>query len=43
MKRQIIVDHMDEASKKVLASFLEELNPELWMRSEEQLRQDLFV
>lgn len=43
MKRQIIVDHMDETSKKVLASFLEELNPELWMRSEEQLRQDLFV
>lgn len=43
MKRQIIVDHMDEASKKVLASFLEELNPELWIRSEEQLRQDLFV
>ncbi|POZ58175.1 hypothetical protein LYSIN_02959 [Lysinibacillus sphaericus] len=43
MKRQIIVNHMDEASKKVLASFLEELNPELWMRSEEQLRQDLFV
>jgi len=43
MKRQILVDHMDEASKKVLASFLEELNPELWGRSEEQLRQDLFV
>jgi len=43
MKRQILVDHMDEASKKVLASFLEELNPELWERSEEQLRQDLFV
>jgi len=43
MKRQILVDHMDEASKKVLASFLEELNPDLWGRSEEQLRQDLFV
>jgi len=43
MKRQILVDHMDEASKKVLASFLKELNPELWDRSEEQLRQDLFV
>ncbi|MEK5330067.1 YwhD family protein [Lysinibacillus sp. FSL W8-0992] len=43
MKRQIIVDHMDEASKKVLASFLAELNPELWERSDNQLRQDLFV
>ncbi|MFF2178634.1 YwhD family protein [Lysinibacillus sp. NPDC058147] len=43
MKRHIIVEHMDARSKKVLASFLEELNPELWARSEEQLRQDLFV
>lgn len=43
MKRHIIVEHMDEPSKKVLASFLEELNPDLWARSEEQLRQDLFV
>ncbi|MET4563269.1 YwhD family protein [Lysinibacillus parviboronicapiens] len=43
MKRHIIVEHMDTPSKKILASFLEELNPELWVRSEEQLRQDLFV
>ncbi|KOP77890.1 hypothetical protein AMS59_14735 [Lysinibacillus sp. FJAT-14745] len=43
MKRHIIVEHMDAPSKKVLSSFLEELNPELWARSEEQLRQDLFV
>lgn len=43
MKRQIIVEHMDAQSKKVLATFLEQLNPELWKRSEEQLRQDLFV
>jgi len=43
MKRHIIVEHMDTPSKKVLASFLEELNPDLWARSEEQLRQDLFV
>ncbi len=42
MKRQIIVEHMDAPSKKVLASFLKELNPDLWARSEEQLRQDLF-
>ncbi|KPN97736.1 YwhD family protein [Lysinibacillus sp. ZYM-1] len=43
MKRHIIVEHMDTPSKKVLATFLEQLNPELWARSEEQLRQDLFV
>ncbi|MFB7158375.1 YwhD family protein [Lysinibacillus sp. NPDC056232] len=43
MKRHIIVEHMDAPSKKVLASFLEELNPDLWAHSEEQLRQDLFV
>lgn len=43
MKRHIIVEHMDAPSKKVLASFLKQLNPELWKRSEEQLRQDLFV
>ena len=43
MKRQIIVEHMDAPSKKVLATFLEQLNPDLWGRSDEQLRQDLFV
>lgn len=43
MKRHIIVEHMDAPSKKVLASFLKQLNPELWESSEEQLRQDLFV
>ncbi|MEQ6356196.1 YwhD family protein [Lysinibacillus sp. M3] len=43
MKRHIIVEHMDAPSKKVLASFLGELNPDLWARSEEQLRQGLFV
>ncbi|MCS5501969.1 YwhD family protein [Lysinibacillus sp. A4] len=43
MKRHIIVEHMDAPSKKVLASFLKQLNPELWERSEEQLSQDLFV
>ncbi|MDM5231665.1 YwhD family protein [Lysinibacillus pakistanensis] len=43
MKRHIIVNHMDAPSKKVLASFLEVLNPDLWARSEEQLRQDLFA
>lgn len=43
MKRHIIVEHMDAPSKKVLATFLEQLNPDLWGRSGEQLRQDLFV
>ncbi|WP_336636598.1 YwhD family protein [Lysinibacillus fusiformis] len=43
MKRHIIVEHMDTPSKKVLATFLEQLNPDLWERSSEQLRQDLFV
>ncbi|WP_068985250.1 MULTISPECIES: YwhD family protein [Lysinibacillus] len=43
MKRHIIVEHMDAPSKKVLASFLAELNPDLWARSEDQLRQDLFA
>lgn len=43
MKRYIIVEHMDIPSKKVLATFLEQLNPDLWERSSEQLRQDLFV
>ncbi|WP_312144458.1 YwhD family protein [Lysinibacillus capsici] len=43
MKRHIIVEHMDTPSKKVLAAFLEQLNPDLWERSSEQLRQDLFV
>jgi len=43
MKRHIIVEHMDIPSKKVLATFLEQLNPDLWERSSEQLRQDLFV
>lgn len=43
MKRHIIVEHMDTPSKQVLATFLEQLNPDLWKRSSEQLRQDLFV
>lgn len=41
MKRQIIVDHMDDVSKKVLADFLQQHNSELWQRSEEKLRNDL--
>lgn len=43
MKRHIIVEHMDDSSKKVLQDFLEGHNPEMWKRSVEQLRQDLSV
>lgn len=43
MKRHIIVEHMDQPSKKVLRDFLEGHNPEMWKRSAEQLRQDLNV
>lgn len=41
MKRKIIVDHMDESSKRVLGEYLKSHNPELWERSEEKLRQEL--
>ena len=41
MKRQIIVDYMDEPSKKVLAEFLMEHNMDMWNRSDEKLRRDL--
>lgn len=41
LKRKIIVDQMDEESKKVLADFLKSHNNEMWERSEEQLKKDL--
>lgn len=41
MKRHIIVDHMDEKSKKVLADFLMTHNLDMWNRSDEKLRKDL--
>lgn len=41
MKRHIIVDHMDDPSKKILADFLKSHNEEMWNNSEEKLRQDL--
>lgn len=41
MKRQIIVDHMDKPSKKILADFLKSHNEEMWNNSEEKLKQDL--
>ena len=41
MKRQILVDFMDEPSKKVLANFLMDHNLDMWNRSDEKLRNDL--
>lgn len=41
MKRHIIVDHMDEPSKKILADFLKSHNEEMWNNSDKKLRQDL--
>ncbi|MBD8025516.1 YwhD family protein [Ureibacillus sp. Re31] len=43
MKRKIIVDQMDDVSKKVLAEFLKSHNLEMWENSDEQLRNDLTV
>ncbi|MEK3935845.1 YwhD family protein [Sporosarcina sp. FSL W7-1349] len=43
MKRQIIVDQMDDESKKVLAEFLSIHNEEMWKRSEPKLHVDLGV
>lgn len=41
LKRQIIVDHMDEKSKKILADFLRNHNAELWKNSSEELKKGL--
>lgn len=41
MKRNIIVDEMDDVSKRVLANFLKEHNEELWDRSEPELHEAL--
>jgi len=43
MKRRILVDNMDDSSKKVLAEFLQSHNQEMWDRSSEQLKQELAV
>ena len=43
MKRKILVDHMDNDSKQVLADFLQTHNKEMWERSVEQLKTDLQV
>ncbi|WP_153720805.1 YwhD family protein [Sporosarcina cascadiensis] len=41
MKRQIIVDEMDDRSKKILADFLRSHNAELWERSTPELHEGL--
>jgi len=41
IKRQIIVEHMDEKSKKVLVEFLQNHDAGMWDRSVQQLKEDL--
>lgn len=41
LKRHIIVDHMDEASKKILGNFLKVHDEEIWKNSSVKLKQDL--
>lgn len=43
MKRKILVDTMDDSSKRVLAEYLRSHNPEMWQRSTEQLHNELDV
>lgn len=41
MKRHIMVDHMDDKSKKILADFLINHDESLWNNSTDQLKTDL--
>jgi len=41
LKGNIIVDHMDEKSKHMLAQFLKEFNAEMWENSSEELTNNL--
>ena len=41
IKRHIIVDHMDDKSKKILADFLRQHNEILWENSSDELKQGL--
>ncbi|WP_277586904.1 YwhD family protein [Psychrobacillus antarcticus] len=43
MKRQILVDFMDDRSKNILREFLLSHNKEMWDRSEDKLHQELSV
>lgn len=39
MKGKVIVDHMDEHSRKLLGDFLRNYKPELWENSSQEVRQ----
>ncbi|WP_088042039.1 YwhD family protein [Bacillus sp. EAC] len=41
MKRKIMVDHMDETSRKLLSNFLKSHNEEMWNNSSADLKNDL--
>nr|MDH3175319.1 YwhD family protein [Bacillus pumilus] len=43
MKRNIVVSHMDDVSKKVLADFLKSHNEALWEASTDELKEGLSV
>ncbi|WLR55265.1 YwhD family protein [Mesobacillus subterraneus] len=43
IKRHIIVDHMDEKSKQILADFLKNHDPGMWERSEDKLKAGLLA
>ncbi|WML50467.1 YwhD family protein [Neobacillus sp. PS3-34] len=43
LKRHIIVDHMDDKSKQILAGFLRQHNEELWNNSTDELKNGLAV
>lgn len=43
LKRHIIVDHMDDKSKNILADFLQKHNLDMWNNSAEELKNGLAV
>lgn len=43
LKRNIMVDYMDDKSKEILEDFLQNHNLDMWERSKEKLRQDLSI
>jgi hypothetical protein len=43
LKRHIIVEHMDDKSKAVLAEFLKNHDPGMWERSSDELKKGLQV
>lgn len=43
LKRHIIVDHIDDQSKVILAEFLQEFNEAMWENSSGKLKEDLSI